>query len=104
MGHDLKTIALTADKKALGQEIPKGARKCELEEHYCVVIWREVNRENLWDAFLFALRSFVSDDVAHGNRDATNGIWVNCEKGLACCNYHLKLHSKGEKDKPRAEG
>lgn len=98
MGDELRAMALTADKKAMGQEIPKGARRSELEEHYCVVLWREVNGENLWDAFLLALRVYVPDDTSHENRDGTNGVWVDCEKGIACCNYHLKLNSKARSD------
>ncbi|KAL3795928.1 hypothetical protein HJC23_002199 [Cyclotella cryptica] len=102
MGEDLRVIALTADKNSMSQEIPKGARRNELDEHYCVVLWREVNRENLWEAFLAALRSYtLSDSSIRGGSvsvELNNQVWVDGEKGTACCKYHLKQHLKEMND------
>jgi hypothetical protein len=92
MDDELRVMALTADKNAMAPEIPKGARKDELEEHYCVVLWREVNWENLWDAFMVALCNYYPD-AGDGNGDGTE-VWVDAEKGAACCKYHAKMNLK----------
>lgn len=90
---ELRVMALTADKKAMAKEIPNGARKDELDEHYCVVLWREVNSERLWDAFLVALSEYYPcGNVEDGA--VTNEIWVDKEKGNACCKYHMRMHIK----------
>ena len=81
------------DKKSMAQKIPKGARRNELVAHYCVVSWREMNRENLWEAFLVALRNSHQEELIETDHGvATNEVWVDAEKGVACCKYHLKQH------------
>jgi hypothetical protein len=102
MGEDLRVVALTADKNTMSREIPKGARRNELDEHYCVVLWREVNKETLWEAFLAALRSYnLSDSSARGGGvsiEDRDQVWVDGEKGTACCKYHLKQHFQQTND------
>ncbi|KAL7505419.1 hypothetical protein ACHAXN_003195 [Cyclotella atomus] len=94
MDDELRVMALTADKNAMAPEIPKGARKDELEEHYCVVLWREVNWENLWDAFIVALCDYYPDaGESDGKVDSTE-VWVDAEKGTACCKYNAKMNLK----------
>lgn len=104
MGEDLRVVALTADKSTMSQEIPKGARRNELDEHYCVVLWREVNRENLWEAFLAALRSYhLWDSSARGGDvsiEDSDQVFVDRAKGTACCKYHLKQHLQQTNDYP----
>ena len=90
LDDNLRLAALTADKKAI--VIPKGARRRELEEHCCVAFWKDVNREHLWESFLSALRICYPIDTVEGHSVEGDRVWVDGEKGAACCKYHLKKH------------
>jgi hypothetical protein len=95
MDDELRAVALTADKRVMSQEIPKNARRSDLDEHYCVALWKEVHNVDLWGAFLLALRSYHSfSEHDTDNEGAASSVWVDEKRCLGCCKYHLKLHSK----------
>lgn len=96
-GDNSVIMALQADRfdmaRRLKPHIPKFARKDRSNEHVGVALWRERNVDNLWQAFILALRT-VKQDVCVSGAETGNEQWVNEKSGKACCKYHLKEHMK----------
>ena len=76
------------DAAQLKHHIPKFAPKGQHDDHVYAATWRGMNINNLWEAFLEALRTVKNDggpSVETGNEP-----WVDEANGKACCKYHLR--------------
>lgn len=83
------------DEDRLKPHIPKFARKDRWDEHVRAAAWREANVDNLWSAFLVAMRT-VKDDIA--GAEIGNAPWMDEASGKACCKYHLKEHARRRRE------
>jgi len=88
ISHSVENVA------RLKQHIPKFARKELRDEHLCVAMWREMNRGNIWEAFLVVLQTVK-------NVGAGNEPWVDTKNGKACCKYHQRLYEKEKQQPPK---
>jgi len=82
---------LAENAARLKRHIPRFARKDVLDEHVCAAMWREMNSNNLWEAFIVALRTVNNKDAGASTAKFIDEPRIDEKSGKVCCKCHSRV-------------